>query len=70
MTAAGAPMDRFSSPDIVIRPAPPVSAATMPATPAPAFFPIDKLRNNWGFSLWTFQTAFRQLEPSCAPTGR
>ncbi len=69
MSALAVDFDPFASPDILIRPAPPVSAATMPAPPADAFFPLDKSHHSWGFELWTFQTAFRQLEPSCRPTG-
>jgi hypothetical protein len=37
--------------------------------PRPDFFHIDKDRHSPSFELWTFQTAFRQLEPTCRPTG-
>jgi hypothetical protein len=69
MTAA-ASFGLFDSPDIVIRPAPPPNAAGMPRTPAAGFFPIDTNRQSWSFELWTFQTAFRALEPGCRPTGQ
>jgi hypothetical protein len=68
--------DPFASPDVAIRPAPPDSAATMPPTPPAAAFPIGsgsrpgESFEQWHFQLWTFQTAFRQLEPACRPTGR
>jgi hypothetical protein len=66
----------FASPDIAIRPAPPLSAATMPPTPPASAFPISsglhpgESYEQWRFRLWTFQTAFRQLEAACRPTGR
>jgi hypothetical protein len=58
----------FLSPDILIRPAPPVNSEPAPE-PRPDFFPIDENHHNPSFELWTFQTAFRQLEPACRPTG-
>jgi hypothetical protein len=67
---AAMPFTLFDSPDIVIRPAPPPNAASMPATPPAGFFPINGKRHSWSFELWTFQTAFRQLEPGCRPTGQ
>jgi hypothetical protein len=70
MSAKRTPLDVLTSPDIVVRPAPPVSAATMPVTPPATFFPIAGWSHSVSFELWTFQTAFRQLEPACRPTGR
>jgi hypothetical protein len=58
----------FESPDVTIRPAQPVSAATMPKPPAAPFLPYKKGSVNT-YDLWTFQTAFRQLVPECRPTG-
>ena len=69
MSAPAAQFELFDSPDVVIRPAPPVSTATMPKTPPDAFFPIDKNHHSCGFELWTFQTAFKGHVPACRPTG-
>ena len=57
----------YASPDILIRPAPP---AVAPADPPDPFDPLDSAHHNPGFRLWTFQTAFHQIEPACRPTGR
>jgi hypothetical protein len=68
LNAAGSPdLQLFRSPDINVRPAPPVTAAQVPGPPAiaPAFGGPDP-----SFALWTFQTAFRNLVPACRPTGR
>src|SRR5262249_55363670 len=64
----GGALDPFLSPDVVIRPGPPVSPETAPKPPT-AFFPIDAKNQTPSFELWTFQTAFRQVEPACRPTG-
>lgn len=64
----GISLDRFLSPDILIRPGPPVVPETAPKPPA-GKLPIDKAHHARSFWLWTFQTAFRMIEPSCRPTG-
>ena len=63
----GAPFGLFDSPDIAVRPAKPISAATKPAVPSAGFFPINENNHNPSFELWTFQTAFHQLEPQLPP---
>jgi hypothetical protein len=65
----GPPVAPFLSPDILIRPAPPVNPELAPK-PASGSLPIHEKHINPSFDLWTFQTAFRQLEPACRPTGR
>ena len=62
------PLDQFASPDILVRPRPPADAASTPGPPA--ILPIDASHHSRSGSLWTFQTAFRAVEPRCRPTGR
>ncbi|HEX3609326.1 MAG TPA: hypothetical protein VHU14_06630 [Solirubrobacterales bacterium] len=75
MNPPGVDLDALASPDVAIRPAPPNSAATVPAVPEAAALPIGAGQRpgqpyeQWSFQLWTFQTAFRQIEPACRPTG-
>lgn len=52
-----------ASPDIVVRPA-------WPLTTPPAFHSTIQSGNVPAYDLWTFQTAFRWLYPSCVPDGR
>lgn len=76
MNAPAITFSPFASPDIAIRPAPPPNAAAMPPSPPAAALPIGpgphpgETYEQWRFRLWTFQTAFRALEPACRPTGR
>jgi hypothetical protein len=53
----------FASPDIVVRPAWPVTAP-------PPFHSTIQLGNVPTYDLWTFQTAFRWLYPACVADGR
>jgi hypothetical protein len=60
----GAPVEPvYASPDIVIRPAWPIAAP-------PPFHSTIQSGNVPTYDLWTFQTAFRWLYPSCVPDGR
>src|SRR4051795_5635802 len=62
-------LERFSSLVIAARPAPAVSAATMPAAPPAALFAIDAFHHAWSLELWTFQIALHELDPACRAIG-
>jgi hypothetical protein len=65
-SATASDLELFASPDINLRPAPPAVAAEVPAAPAAN---IDAASPDPSHDLWTFQTAFRLLVPTCRPTG-
>jgi hypothetical protein len=58
-------VEPLQSPDVVVHPAPPVSAQTMPRRPA--VFPLKPQADR--YDIWTFQTAFRFFDPVCRPNG-
>ena len=60
---AGTPLPVFASPDITVRPAWPVAAP-------PRFHSTIQSGALPVYDLWTFQTAFRWLYPSCVADGR